>query len=421
VHYNLSAPATNGYARAAPNRDLFVMSGAAATRKSRHETVDSGLASKFAAHNYDQVMSDGRAGDRPTTLADIARTLGVSVGAVSTALNGRPGVGESLRRTIEQTAAQMGYSRNRSAVALRTRRSGMVGLLIRNLRNPFFLDLAEGFERECAAHGTEVLIGSSDNDLDREQALVRAFADRAVDALALAPIGGGTAGESWQMITGAPLVLINAAQYAPHLSALRIHSDGKTAIETAVHHLLALGHRRISLVAVQPSAEADRTEYFEAAMRSVGLRPGIMLTAGTSWAAVERAVTADRARGPARRATALITNSDYAAHGVYAAARRLGIDVPGDLSVFGNDDLDTSALLSPPLTTHYIDRRGMGQVAARILLEALSAKAPPGGPTQVVLAVSLRLRGSTAAPPGTAGPHPQRPELKQALPVRRPI
>jgi DNA-binding LacI/PurR family transcriptional regulator len=342
-------------------------------------------------------MSDGAPGGQRTTLADIARRLGVSVGAVSAALNGRPGVGDPLRRTIEQTAAQMGYSRNRSAVALRTRRSGLIGLLIRNLRNPFFLDVAEGFERECAAHGSEVLIGSSHYDVAREQALVRAFADRAVDALALAPIGGGTAGQSWQAMTGAPLALINAATYGQHLPALRVRSDGKAAMEGAVRHLVALGHHRITALAVKNSSESDRSEYFRAAMRSVGLRPRVLLATNTSWNAIELTLRADRSRGPARCATAVVTNSDDMAHGIYAAVRQLHLNIPRDLSVLGNDDLDTSALLDPPLTTHYVDRRGMGRDAARMLLQTLNSTTQPQ-PREVVLPVALQVRGSTSAP-----------------------
>ena len=346
-------------------------------------------------------MSVGAGADHRTTLADIARTLGVSVGAVSAALNGRPGVGEPLRLAIRETADRMGYSRNRSAVALRTRRSGLVGLLIRNLRNPFFLDAAEGFEGEFAAHGVEVLIGSSRDSTVREQALVQAFADRAVDALAIAPIGGGSAAQSWLSITGAPLVIINSATHAPDLPALRVHSDGKAAMEGAVEHLVSLGHRRIAAVAVPQatSPEAERTEYFRAAMRSRGLRPRILQTADTSWQAIDRALQRDRARGAERWATALVTNSDDAAHGLYAAARRLRIDVPRDLSVVGNDDLDTSVLLNPSLTTHRVDCRGMGQAAAWLLLEALSpTNTSRLTPREVMLPVSLQVRGSTAPP-----------------------
>jgi DNA-binding LacI/PurR family transcriptional regulator len=363
-------------------------------------------------------MATGRS--RHTTLTDVAGALGVSVGAVSAALNGRPGVGPALRRAIQETAAEMGYSRNRSAVALRTGRSGMVALLIRNLGNPFFLDVAEGFERECATQGVDVLIGSSRYDISREQALVRAFADRAVDALALAPVAGGRAGDVWRSLTTAPTVIINSAAFAPHLSTLRVHSDAGTAMRTAVGHLTALGHRRIGLVAMRPSAEEDRTQHFRAAMRSSGLRPRVLLTADTSWAGVETALRADRARGPHACVTALVTNSDDAAHGVYAAARRLRIDVPADLSVVGNDDLDTSALLSPPLTTHHVNRRALGETAARMLLAALSGD-PPQERSPVVVPVSFQERGSTGPPPawsirrhGAAGVAPAR--RREAVP-----
>lgn len=357
----------------------------------------------------------GGTGDREprTTLADIARAVGVSIGAVSVAINGRPGVSDELRRTIQETAERLGYSPNRSAVALRTRRSGLIGLLIRNLRNPFFLDVAEGFERECAARGSEVVIGSSHYDTRREQALVHAFADRAVDALALAPIGGGRAAHAWMAATGSPIVLLNSVTYAPDMAALRVQSDGAAAMDGAVDHLVGLGHRHIALVEGPQSESPDleRTDFFRAAMQRHGLPGDVLEAENLSWGAIGRRVAADVRRGPGHRATALVTNSDDAAYGIYAAARELGLDIPGDLSVVGNDDLDTSRLLDPPLTTNHVDRRGMGATAARLLLDALAAERHPdaqGGaaassmaPRTVTMPVLLKIRASTG-PPGSA-------------------
>lgn len=360
---------------------------------------------------------------RRTTLADIARAVGVSVGAVSVAINGRPGVSDELRRTIQETAQRLGYSPNRSAVALRTRRSGLVGLLIRNLRNPFFLDVAEGFERECAARGCEVVIGSSHYDPARELALVHAFADRAVDALALAPIGGARAAHAWKAATGAPIVLLNSVTYAPDVAALRVHSDGAAALEGAVDHLVALGHRRIGLIEGPQSQSPDleRTEFFHASLRRHGLQGRVLESDNLSWGAIARSLAADVQRGPGRRTTALITNSDDAAYGVYAAVRELGLVIPRDLSVVGNDDLDTSQLLDPPLTTHRVDRRGMGATAAHLLLDALGQEGKADGgsdgaagssmlPRTVTMPVVLKVRASTGPPP----------EEQQGRPARAP-
>lgn len=346
--------------------------------------------------------------ERRPTLADVARAVGVSVGAVSVAINGRPGVSDELRRTIQETAERLGYSPNRSAVALRTHRSGLVGLLIRNLRNPFFLDVAEGFERECAERGSEVVIGSSHYDPGRELALVHAFADRAVDALALAPIGGGRAAQAWKAATGAPIVLLNSVMYAPDVAALRVHSDGAAASDGAVDHLVGLGHRRIALIEgpASQSPDLERTDFFLASMLRHGLRGRVLEAEDLSWGAIGRRVAADVRRGPGRRATALVTNSDDAAYGVYAAARELGLVIPRDLSVVGNDDLDTSWLLDPPLTTHHVDRRGMGATAARLLLDSLAQEGDAGAspaPHTVTMPVALRVRASTGPPPVEPG------------------
>lgn len=327
-------------------------------------------------------MTREPAAHRRVSLTDVAREAGVSATAASFALNGRSGVGEVVRARVKEAAARLGYVPSTSAVALRTGRSGTVGLLIRNMRNPFFLDVIDGFDATAAAAGLGVVIGSADYSPTREAELVATFAARGVDGLALAPIGGGNAAAGWDEATGKPLVLINGARHAPGIDASRVHVDGELAVEQAVTHLVSLGHRRLAIVAAPRgrSADDERLDTFRRLCAERGLLPRVVETAMQHDAAVE-ALTRTLSEPAAARPTAVITSSDYLATAVYSAAMATGLRIGTEVSVVGHDDLGTSRFLAPPLTTIAVDRVALGAAAARRLIEGLDGA---GGGTTVV-------------------------------------
>ncbi|WP_255948240.1 LacI family DNA-binding transcriptional regulator [Streptomyces odontomachi] len=333
---------------------------------------------------------------RPT-MRDVAERLGVSVSAVSIALSERKGVSDELRERVRRTARAMGYVPDQAAVSLRTRRSRVMGLLIRNLQNPFFLDVVEGFDRECSAAGYQAMTSSARYEPRHERELLDAFAARGVDALAVAPIGPGRAVRSWARRTGKPVVVLNGSRaVVDSMHSLRI--DGPQAVRLAVRHLAGLGHRRIALLTAPAATSPDpeRLAAFTELMTERRLEPLVIESALTAHAA-EAVLRAELRRPRAYRPTAIVTNSDWIAYAVYAAARAEGLRVPVDLSVVGHDDLPTSALTDPPLTTLRADRLGLGRRAARILIDSLDG--PDGTPVRELLPVELVERASTA-PPG---------------------
>jgi LacI family transcriptional regulator len=330
-------------------------------------------------------------------MRDIAEALGISVSAVSLALRERPGVGEDLRRAVLETAAKLGYVPDRAAVTLRTGRSGIVGLLIRNLRNPFFLDVVEGFDRECSQRGYQAMITSSRYDLPHEKELLEALTSRAIDGLAMAPIGSGRAAGAWSERTGKPAVVINCSRgLSDGLSSVGVDAAGATGIAT--DHLLGLGHLRIGILAAPAATSPDpeRVEVFTELLTGRGLTPTV-LTSPLSDQAAERAVAAHLALPPGQRVTAVITNSDFLAHAVYQAAHAAGLRVPTDLSVIGHDDLPTSRLLDPALTTFEVDRIAIGVDAAATLIDRIDL--PRQDRVRNLVRGRFVVRGSTGPAP----------------------
>ena len=330
-------------------------------------------------------------------MRDIAESLGISVSAVSLALRERPGVGEELRRTVAEEARRLGYVPDRAAVTLRTGRSGAVGLLIRNLRNPFFSDVVEGFDFECARRGYQAMITSSRYELPHEKDLLEALTSRAIDGLAMAPIGSGRAAGAWTARTGKPAVVINCSRgLSPALSAVGV--DAAAAVRTATAHLVALGHRRIGIVAAphRTSPDPERVTELRALLAGHGLEP-VVVTTALSDVPATRALTEQFARPVGERITAVLTNSDFLAHAVYQAARASGLRIPTDLSVVGHDDLPTSALLDPPLTTFRVDRIAIGTASAATLIDRIED--PTRTRLRTVAPGTFVVRGSTAPPP----------------------
>ena len=328
---------------------------------------------------------------RRVTLRDVAKEAGVSAPQASLALNGQGRVAASTTRRVREAAERLGYRPNPVARALRSGTASSVGLVTRNLSNSYFLDVLRGMEEVTSAQDTSVVVMDSGYDVDRELEAVRRMAEHEVRALAIAPVGSSASVEWWrQNRPGQPLVLINVA---PAPAVLSVGPDNVAAVEVAVDHLADRGHRRIAFVCAPEGgvADDDRTATFTARTRERGIE-GVVVHTSLQFDAVQGAV-AGLLADPAGPRTFLM-NSDYTASAVYRAARAAGLVVGRDVSVVGHDDIPTSELLAPALTTVAFDRREVGRAAARLLLmpdAGVAGAAPP-----VRLPVELRARESVA-------------------------
>ena len=327
---------------------------------------------------------------RPAGIRDVARMAGVSVATVSFALNGQPGVAEETRRRILATAAELGYRANSQAQALRRGRTTMYGLVIRNFNNPFFLEVLSGAEHAAGEAGATLLLLDSHYSLERERMLVREMAAQRLAGLAIAPVGRGESVRLWQELRpGTPVVALNATVTGvPGVS--RVYPDNAAGVELAMRRLAELGHSRIAFLSAPRGlvADPDRIRHFRRIARELEVRADVMHSPLTI-ADVRAASAALLARRDA--ATAVITNSDYTALGIYLTARDLSLRIGPDISVIGHDDLPTSELLDPPLATIRLDGREMG----RALMARLLGGNPPD---DYVAPVELVERASLQAP-----------------------
>jgi LacI family transcriptional regulator len=324
-------------------------------------------------------------------------------------INEHPTVTPATRARVELAVRDLGYIPNAVAGSLRSRRSKTVGLIIPDLTNPFFSELALHVERSAAVAGYNVILGNSDNSVDQQRHYLRAFAERRVDGVILVPANEMRASFEFAV----PVIGVDREVGGRPFVA----SDNVGGAKSAIEYLCALGHRLIGCVAGPrelPNAHARRKGYEKIAgsmLQTAGVDPSNYVVPGDfSYDAGYAAGRLLLEMTP--RPTAIFASSDQQAIGAMRAAADLGLAVPRDLSIVGFDDIPLAKLVMPRLTTVGQPVREIGVLAMQLLLDLLSGAAAPR-PRRRLLATSLQIRES-CAPPIASGSAAVR-QVKKAL------
>jgi len=328
----------------------------------------------------------------PVTLHDVAREAGVAVSTVSRALSNPDRVSPRTREHVQAIARRLDYRPNRVAQTLLTGRTQMLALLVPDITNPHNFGLIRGAEAQARAAGYTLVIGDSQEDADLELAHAERLGS-AVDGLVLAASKLPEA-QLRQLQGHRPVVLFNR-QVPGFPSVVTDSADGSRQI---VEHLVALGHRRLVYLGGPQTSwtDGERGRALSEHAQAAGIE---MVRRGPFSPTVEHgAAAADVAL--ATEATALIAFNDLLAIGVLQRLARLGVDVPGELSVVGYDDIFGSDFCRPPLTTVTSPAEPAGRAVIDLLLSSRVASEGPDAETepQIVLPTRLRVRDSTAVP-----------------------
>ncbi|MFE0326214.1 LacI family DNA-binding transcriptional regulator [Streptomyces sp. NPDC058960] len=330
---------------------------------------------------------------RPPTIRDVAERAGVSKSLVSLVLRGSDQVRPEKRRAVLAAVEELGYRPNAAARSLSERRTRTVGVLLNDMRNPWFVELLDGLNSRLHDAGLRMLL--ADGHLNRRlgEDLTRTFTDLRVDGL----IAVGTLPPSEALRQAAarvPTVVAGARE--PELPAVDIvANDDEHGASLATEHLIGLGHRRIAHIAGQGVVGALRRRSFETVMREHGLEDSAIVEQGdlTEEGGYRAAVRLLSARP---RPTAVFAFNDIACVGALSAAEELGLRVPRDLSLVGYDNTYLSRLRHLWLTTVDNGSHDVGRRAAGRLLERI---ADPARPAELVLTTpALEVRGTTSGP-----------------------
>ncbi|WP_431953212.1 LacI family DNA-binding transcriptional regulator [Actinacidiphila sp. bgisy167] len=334
---------------------------------------------------------------RTVGIKDVAREAGVSVGTVSNVINRPDAVPEATRVRVQRAIARLGYVRSESARQLRAGRSRIVALLVLDMGNPFFVDVARGAERAAREAGLGVMVCNSAQNPAEEAAYLSLFAEQRVRGVLVTPAddadGGNLAAFRRHRI---PVVLVD--RVAPGADGCSVSVDDVAGGRTAVGHLVAAGHRRIAYVSGPGHLQQvrDRREGAFAALTEAGLPPATLRELPTERLDVASGRDAGhRLLGLPERPTAVFCANDLLALGVLQALYAAGVDVPGEMAIVGYDDIEFAAAAAVPLTSVRQPAANMGALAAGMLLEETGPQAREHRHRRVVLQPELVVRDSS--------------------------
>lgn len=324
------------------------------------------------------------------TIKDVARHAGVSVGTVSRVISKTAEVKQPLRERVEAAILSLGYRPNLAARALRTKRIESIGLVVPDVTNPFFAQLAKHVENEATQRDLTVMLVNTNDDKALEKSHLAALLARAPRGIIVV---AAATGQEYALDSETPIVAVDRQ----FMSYPVIATNNTIGAALAADYLHGLGHRRIMYIS--GSADADiaavRRTGFEARLKALGTPddPISLETQGGRFDYESGEVIGQNilSRRADLRPTAIACGSDQIAIGVLRAARDMGVEVPRDLSVVGFDDIDLGNLVVPHLTTIRQPIEDLAKHAVEMLLSGTQIP-------ETLLKANLVVRDSTAAP-----------------------
>jgi DNA-binding LacI/PurR family transcriptional regulator len=311
----------------------------------------------------------------PTTIKDIAKQAGVSHTTVSRALRDSPLISDQTTQRIKKIASDLYYHPSFAARSLKTNRSQALGVIVSHIDDPFFSEILQGIDDIAQASGYSMFIAASQQDADRENAIVQTMREHRVDGVILCS-PGFTPEQSFQLNSyDIPIVAINNQSNVDY--QFSIYHDDIDGGRQACEHLISLGHKRIGYLGDATSGRTTRERLtgFQQAMLEAGLKVynGYIHqvqgnNANQGYQATDYFLDLDI------QPTALICYNDMIAVGVLKRLRQAGLQVPDDISVTGFDNILVSDFTNPTLTTIDQPKRFLGAEAARMMLEQLNAR-----------------------------------------------
>jgi LacI family transcriptional regulator len=324
-------------------------------------------------------------------IKDVAKRAGVSIGTVSNVVNRPHVVAAATRSRVLSVIEELGYVRDESARQLRAGRSRVMGLLVLDLGNPFFVDVARGAEEAAHAEGLNIITGNSGQRPELEASYLAMFAEQRVRGVLLSPVA--TSGEALATFrrSGTPYVFVD--RKAPASEASSVSVDDVAGGELAGRHLLETGHRRIAFVngpAILAQCR-DREQGLRRALAGSAAELTVLEAIGLDVSSGRDAGA--RLLGTSPRPTAVFCANDLLALGVLQAMVGAGVRVPDEMAIIGYDDIEFAGAAAVPLTSVRQPARRLGRTAAELLLAETSDTKPER--RAVVFTPELVVREST--------------------------
>ncbi|WP_346028975.1 LacI family DNA-binding transcriptional regulator [Arthrobacter citreus] len=324
----------------------------------------------------------------------MARKAGVSAATASRVLSGHSATSEDARQAVREAAAELGFRPNAQARSLRKTSTQTIGLLLPDIRNPFFADLAHAVEQRASEFQYLTLFGNANESQEQQERYLDVMLSQRVDGLIAAP--QGEASSLTSLLAGeVPTVFVD--RVVDGASVAGVTADNAGGITDAVRHLTELGHRRIGYIAGPQSTSTgrERLQAFRAAVAETGADDDVELVYFGDFQSASGAAGAGLLLDLPVPPTALLAADSLMSIGAVGVCNDRGLDIGADIAFVAYDDIEAFTLLNPALTVIAHDVHAMGRVAVDLLIAEISGESPES----VVLPSRLIIRGSTPSLP----------------------
>ncbi|HJX78819.1 LacI family DNA-binding transcriptional regulator [Glutamicibacter sp.] len=328
------------------------------------------------------------------TIKDVANAAGVSVATASRVLSGHPATSPDSRAKVESAAKELGFMPNAQARSLRSTKTDSIALLISDVRNPYFSDLAHAVEQHARAAGLMTFIGNANEDAAQQDDFLATMLSRRVDGLVIVPQGlNEESNQPSEMMnrvlsSGIPTIFVDRA--LPGVQVPAITANSAQALDEAVATLHSLNHQKIAFIGgpKHASTALERYSAFETALANNGLHADEALHFVGDFQPASGALAAQwLLDNPAKPSAVIIADAPMAI-GALRVWRELGVRVGADLSVITFDEVDAMLIHDPPIATIGHDLSQMGKMAVQALREVMAGQKPE--PEELISKFTLR-------------------------------
>jgi LacI family transcriptional regulator, galactose operon repressor len=310
------------------------------------------------------------------TIRDVAARAGVSLGTASRVLSGHPATSPDARARVSEAATALGYRPNAQARSLRLTRTHAIGLLVSDVRNPFFADVAHAAEQAALGANYITLLGNANENVDQQDRYLETFLTQRVDGVVLAPQGRGSGSLDALVESRMPLVFVD--RKLEGFDVPSVTTDSRSGLDEAIAHLVAAGHTRIGYIGGPQSISTGRARHdaFIDALPRHGLSVNPeLITFGDFQEPSGTRAAEQLLAGPARP-TALLAADNLMAVGAFAAIRRHGLRIGTDIEVVAFDDIEWFAHIDPPISVIAHDAGALGRCAVELLIRVIDGEEP---------------------------------------------
>ena len=324
------------------------------------------------------------------TLKMVAEKAEVSVNTASRAINNRPDINLETKKRVLQIAKELGYIRNAAAVALRTKKTGTIGVVIADNRNPFYAEVLNGMEEAAREKNYHIILANTQRDYKKEEEAINLLLAKRVDGLLITPVQDKD--DDIKNLIDANIPFVVVGRDFENIEVDAVYNDEVKGGFLATEYLIKKGHKRIALINgfLHKSPAKGRLEGYKKALKEYGIPfDGALVSFGD----IDVKDGHERTKqmlGKNLDFTAIFSYNDMMAFGVMQAIREKGLRIPEDIGLVGYDDIPFSSLISPSLTTIRLKKQDLGIESVELLLSRINGSRKKI--KKVMLGVELTIR-----------------------------